>query len=1232
MDDSTLKRHDRLRGLQRANLDSWRGLIPALNPASLDANIKKNTGFIKKCKTNLGQESAQLLREVKQLRLEKYASEIVPAVLEGVLKCKTASEYAAAIDVVSALHERFPAQFTVPLISQLLKALQPPNVTALGVMTAEQREREEQGRLGRQRVFLRLLGEMYAAGLLWAVDAQPGGAAGLDLAAAFALSHASAGAAGSKFIAKVREMVQQPGHCVLVGALQNLFLSDREHHLSIILAISFAKALRSDLGLSSDSATDGCVCNMVVGGVDTPAVTSEACRRIRSVLGDYLDSAIDRLRAMSRTLIKMRQNNEERLFNKGIIHADVKEKFERHSRAFEKLGDSVNMLCDALGAVQPYLEDAADGHDQLGIVFDGPATDAGKDSSAGLWEDDEERVFYESILDLKSKLPLSMLESGRQKQAADRIGSQTPAAENEAGDGSDNDSDDAKFEDIGDSAVDASTPNESADPDDGGADDDDGDGSRNALDMLEYQRFIAQRRGQESPTTSDSTDVETSATTVAASARTNGAGETETAGCQESTSSQTLPTEGALTIVQQTASGGATHTLAPLNFADVLRRLPTVTTRGAADQLAVDFCYVNNRANRRALVSALVDAPRRQMFVIPLYARVIATLNLYFSDIGEGVVDELSREFSWLARKRFKGLLDTRLKNARYLAELAKFRVAPLHVPFRCAKQLLEEFHAQNVEVLCALLDGCGRFLRAQAKTAERVEALLEVLLRKRRVMNLDDRTLLLIENACSACRLASGSRPVRPVKYRTPYEQYIRKLIYEDLSPSTAGTVCTRLRRLPWNEPDDVQRVRHALVSCFTKVWKIKHANVPQAAMVLAALGHAHPWFRVTVVDTVLENIKLGLEGNLFARSQRRIAEVLYVGEMFACQIVGTREIFDLVQLLLSFGHRERLPVPGRTCELDMASDYFRIRLACALLSSCGPRIRSAENMRQLYEIALWFQMYVLAKDQPLPVDIDYNVESLFETVFTGTARYEVWDDAAQALTALMQSTGTPVPTASVEASATPAGSELSPDQAAADSSSEYDGALESDGSVIDAEAEMAEAARQNAALEALLEQEEEDALERDFNQLMLDSSDAQRTERGALDVGIPMGLIGRAEQDVNDADSVRFALLTGKKQRPAVRQVSIPTASRMAQNLRQQEQSTMRERAQLKRIVLSYERREAEEERRQLLENARRPQVLGATFVNRPSAAASRRRQHVASAEPQKAQAYPGIPDHFL
>ncbi|KAJ2862540.1 mRNA decay protein [Coemansia aciculifera] len=1337
MDESTLKRRERLQAMQRANLDSWCGRAPKLDSTGLDTNMKKNTGFIKKCKASMSQDSAaQLLREVNLLKLDKYVSEIVPAAAEGLLRCKTSSDFQAAVDVITALHARFPIHFTASLIRVLLKSLSPPGVAALAAMSSEQREREEQGRLSRQKTLLRVVGEMYLSGLLWGVDSLPGGVDGLDRAAAFTLSHTvqSSGTGGSssqgKFSAKVRDMVQQPGHCAMLGVLQNLFLSDKEHHLSIILATSFARVFRVEFALTDAEQLENSACAIDAippkQGAYEQVVGMESCKKIKFVLHDYLDSAVSHLETMNHTLTQMRRNADEKLFSKGIVHADIKERIEKHTKSFSRLSESVTMLCEALGRTPPHFDDSVGDESQLGIVFDGPgdAASASTRRQYKQWEDEEERSLYESILDLQSLLPPSMLAIRRKKpkDSADGDKDQLPSVGKEV-DGSDqpsteapadstgNGSDIGHIDDINEDDIKVDLQPEIGDLDDA---DDDASEPNSALGLLEYQKYMNQRRYGVDSTDEQPPTSEKPARHAASEVR-RGNGESPSYASRatsvepsDADANKTAPeeaangAEGTMTVVQQTGSARTvTQTITPMSFATILRRLPALTTKEGADQAALNFCYVNSKANRAALIRTLVEVPRRQQFLIPFYSRFIAVLHPYFPEIGDSVLEELSHEFHWLSKQRFKDLMDTRLKNIKYIAELTKFKVAPLHVSFRCAKTTLEQFHAQNVEVLCALLEGCGRFLLAQSETSDRVASLLTILMRKRRVLNLDERTSLLIDNAYRACN-PRQAQAEQIVKYRTPYERYIRKLVYEDLTRGTVDSVTLRLRKLPWSglSSEDPQRIRHALVSCFSKIWKTKYSNVYLVTMVAGVLGRLHSWFRVAVVDAVMESIKLGLERNMFSHNQRRVAEARYIGEMLIYKFVDTKEVMDLLYLLLSFGHTTPYPLPGRSCEHDLSGDFFRIRLACTILSTCGQYIRGAEDRLALERYGLYLQLYVLAKDQPLPVDIDYSVESVYETVFSDTKRYQTWAEAARAMQELVQgqgsaSGGMPVQVATPEEPALNIATPVDmPTDADDNSTIEVDADLANISGVVSAQYPISEDASGNEsdeydeeahleALEALLEKEEEDQLECEFNRLMLDSVDTRKTERvSKLEMGIPMNLLGRTpalqttasserifkpdeagsasdstvaaaagEQLADEQGAMKFALLMGKKQRPVVREVNIPIESEIAKKIRLQEETALREKAHLKRFVLNYERREAEEEQRQyerererlLLamrnrvsgnSNAsasidsvhRQPPVRvvpGAIYVNKPLAPTSRRRH--GSAAPRKPAGQP-------
>ena len=70
----------------------------------LDSSLKKNTAFIKKCKTFSDGQKAQLMKEMSGLNLTKYITEVAAALVEVKLKM---SDLAAMLEFCSALHQRY---------------------------------------------------------------------------------------------------------------------------------------------------------------------------------------------------------------------------------------------------------------------------------------------------------------------------------------------------------------------------------------------------------------------------------------------------------------------------------------------------------------------------------------------------------------------------------------------------------------------------------------------------------------------------------------------------------------------------------------------------------------------------------------------------------------------------------------------------------------------------------------------------------------------------------------------------------------------------------------------------------------------------------------------------------------------------------------------------------------------------------------------------------------------
>jgi regulator of nonsense transcripts 2 len=91
-------------------------------------------------------------------------------------------------------------------------------------------------------------------------------------------------------------------------------------------------------------------------------------------------------------------------------------------------------------------------------------------------------------------------------------------------------------------------------------------------------------------------------------------------------------------------------------------------------------------------------------------------------------VSQLEQQFHGQAKFKKNQNIESRLKTARFISELTKFRVAPPIVALRCFQRCLEDFTASNVDVACCLLEGCGRYLYHLKHTRAQIKTLMEAM------------------------------------------------------------------------------------------------------------------------------------------------------------------------------------------------------------------------------------------------------------------------------------------------------------------------------------------------------------------------------------------------------------------------------------------------------------------------------------------------------------------------
>ncbi|KAG4098015.1 ARM repeat-containing protein [Neocallimastix lanati (nom. inval.)] len=644
----------------------------------------------------------------------------------------------------------------------------------------------------------------------------------------------------------------------------------------------------------------------------------------------------------------------------------------------------------------------------------------------------------------------------------------------------------------------------------------------------------------------------------------------------------------------------------PLALESILERLPYALNRDAIDQIAVDFCFVNNKGSMKKLIKTLVNVPRQRLDLLPYYSRLISTLNRCFPEIGESVINELEAEFHRLQRKGDQMFHEEKIKNIRFIGELTKFRVTPLHVVFHCIQVLLGNFNGFNIDILCSLLETCGRFLYRVPETKVRLGNMLEIMMRKKAKQHIDNRQNLLIENAYYQCN--PPEKIIKPAKQRSPIELYIRKMIYEDLGKYTVDRISKQFRKLNWDDPD----VLRVIFKVFFKIWKLKYINIHLMSYLVVDLSHYHPDFGVAVVDNTIEDIRIGLEQNNYKHNQRRLAMIKFLGELWIYHMIETDTIFDILYTLVTFGHDQGKPRPDELCPLDAPHDYFRIRLICTLLDTCGTCLK--EDSRLNIFLVL-FQVYIKTKFQP-PTDILFLIQDIFEVFQPNKKLFNTYEEACIELDRLvLEDRKRNEPKVIYD------GTKSAPEEEADndndndnddddddDDDDENDDDDDNNDEVINHEEDEDNEDDENENNENEDEilgdgndedvvvynqddlkptEEEEEEYKREFHQIMQESLDSRKNERKIqqFDIPIPMGIkkdLRDNNSDSQDDDSeeeknnVEFVLLTKKGNKQQAKSLSVPNDCLFAVSARNQREIERKEQMKLKKLVLNYEEQE--------------------------------------------------------
>jgi regulator of nonsense transcripts 2 len=1068
--------------------------------------MKKNTAFIKRLRTAVNAASqSQFIQEIRSLSLHKYLSEIISACYEGLCKLKTPGEIAAGVEIVSALHQRFgPTEFTGYIGWYIGRGLATPDKSHLKTLSSEVREREEKDRLARQRVLLRVATELWLVGVLRSLD---------DVArpeeAAKSKDSGKLVEGPTKARTRAENADAEP---FPLEVLKDMLGHDRDH-VNLPLVVIFVKAFGWDILGAKSSVAEGRKTVNEDGTTttakgdetsasetdeqtskDPPLISSDLQQRFKNVLMRYFEDVKTHLLRDQKHILSQGRKNAEAYVKSGEVFEDRQSNYEKQMKAQERLMGNAQVLADALSVEMPDLKEkdsaANIGDGAIGLVKTGEYL-RGQSDGPGIWEDEDERRFYENLIDLKDRVPGILLEDAKKKK---------PDGDEQVG-----------------------------------------------------------KKVEPKAETSDKDVAETSGEAKAADA------------------------DDLSTAIANKSVGAQVDA--------VLARLPELNTKDAVDQTAMDFCFLNSKASRNRLIKAVQEIPKGRSDLLPIYSRLIATLGKYMPDVSQGLVSYLDDEFRSLQRRKSKDFLgQVRTQNVRYLAELTKFGVVPEHVIFHCLKVSLDDFSRMNIEIICNLLENCGRYLLRNPETSPRMASFLETLQRKKSAQVLGQQERMLIENA--VYYVNPPERAAIEQKERTPIELFLRKIMYQDLTRRTLDKTVKQIRKMHWEE-DEVVGLLHKV---FAKPGKIKYSNIHLLAVILGTIHRYHQDFAISVIDDLLESITFGLELNDFKFNQRRIAEVKYLGELYIYRLVDSPMIFDTLYKLLNYGWEGGYARPGVYNPLDQSDDYFRIRLVCNLLESCGMYYDKGAAKKKLDFYLTYFQYYVCTKEG-LPMDVEFIVQDAYNLTRPQWKLITNLEEASQAFGEAVKQ--------NYQTSATDKPIEPEEEENSA-SDDDLDGPEDEDVVMPDGDGDKSSSdsdsdSEDDEPTKVLSDEEEEQIIvtrpederdpeadaefDRELAKLMSESAESRKFERKPVfDVPLPMRRAREATVNAEDSgtetpivpvmpsNTVKFSLLSKRGNRTQTRSIDLPSDSTFAVAMRNKQQADKEEQQRIKSLVLNY------------------------------------------------------------
>ena len=944
--DEDRRAFDDRRALRTSNLSVSAERDPSLS-VRLDSSIKKVGAFLRKLKAVTEQSLPSLMADIKTVNLTKYTSEVVSALCDTPLKKRDDIDKVVRVcSVVHERHEGFAAMMregverAFPDVRGRSGGRRPASsaaattgsagavAAAAGVDVASSvgADGEEEDR--RKRSMLRLLVEMFYVGLTDDVRLI------LDIIADAMQKDKREWSDASQSLSSLQSFPTSFPHLTLL--LSFLRYGGEEFAQTTPRRVKDLYALLPD---SPSPPLLGCV----------PSDLRERCRHL---FDQYWALVSTRYAALTAEL----HRKEKRLLKLEVMRGDVTEEQKKEAKVmrenWEKLHALVLQMVDVLDKAMPVIEEAKDEEDEEDAMSLEVVSLAAEEGSSGPFEDEESRLFYTHLLDLTLVVPPSLLLRDGQEKEVDAESKDKEAEEEEKLHAE---------EDVkeGKAADERRQRSKGQKKRRGGGDDGDEE-----MSIEELERRLAQLNEK--------------------------AGEEEIEADDEASAlSPHQPVDAIFLALRSAFSADAVDALAkrfaflnsrPNRTRLISHLLHLPRTALSLLPFAARLAAILNQYHPdtgELLLTALMDEFYRLLrrkesekkaayklknvrFIAELVKFGVASPSIAFR-CWKACMLSWSKESVMTACQLMEGcgfyLYHLPTSHARcvlYMQQTRKVKDLAGPAPALASDRGL-------MQQLDAALDACQPEAQLQPKRQRKQRHLIELYVRHLIYAELNGKTVDRIaikmrklpwsdppptSSPPKALPAAATGAPT-PTSTSAPAAPVASPATPPATSPTTAtvpsgpasppeGGSKSGETMATLSSPDTptapppppVPHIPTLMLKCLTSPHLVAYSSIPSLASLSSLVCLHHPSLSVPLVDCVLEEVRVGLEQNLFSQQQRRLTFIRYLAQLFLYRMFDVQVVFDTLYLLLFFGQDQQA-----ADRLDPAYDSFRLRLIITLL-----------------------------------------------------------------------------------------------------------------------------------------------------------------------------------------------------------------------------------------------------------------------------------------------------------